>query len=296
MSAPILRFSDFDAELLLSPEMRSGPAPCDPVLERRQALLALVVETEIVPRLLSMNQERRPSLDSALPFTPHEINAFSDKVLAASTEELEQFVRHMRDHAPAIVPLLTNLLAPAARHLGDLWNDDLCDFLDVTIAMSKLKRLIAAFQDSSFEVILDPRHRALLLCLPGEQHLFGLEIVAEAMRLAAGAVVIAKGDSATGQAALIRRDWFGICGLTLSAPAGLAETARTIGMIRQASLNRNLGVLVGGKVFVGQPQLAAQVGADAAPEDARAAVLAAAKLVRDKHQLEARDTFAPIPS
>lgn len=295
MSAPILRFSEFDAELILSHGIRPGPIACDPVLERRQALLALVVETEIVPRLLSMNQDKRSSLDGAVAFTALEITAFSDKVLGATTDELEQFVRHMRGHAPAITPLLTNLLAPAARHLGELWNEDLCDFLDVTIAMSKLKRLIAAFQDSHFEVVLDPRHRALLLCLPGEQHLFGLEIVAEAMRLAGWEVVIAKGESVNGQAALIRRDWYGICGLTLSASAGLSDTARTIDMIRHASLNRNLGVLVGGQAFIGQPQLAAQVGADAAPEDARAAVLVAAKLVRDKNPSEARDTAPAWP-
>ena len=282
MNAPTPPFSDIDEGVRPSRMSWPLPAPCDPAHENRQALLAQIVESEILPRLLAVNAARRPDVPVAPAFDATEVAAFTDLLIGAAPEELDGFVARMRDNGLAIGPLLTDLLAPAARHLGELWCEDRCDFLDVTIATSKLKRLIAEFEGSGTEAALDSRHRALLLCLPGEQHMFGLDIVGESLRLAGWDVVIAKGEDVNGQAALVRRDWFGICGLTLSGTAGLADLAHVIATVRRASRNRDLGIIVGGQAFAGRPQLAAQVGADAVADDARAAVHLATDLLREK--------------
>jgi methanogenic corrinoid protein MtbC1 len=50
--------------------------------------------------------------------------------------------------------------------------------------------------------------------------------------------------------------------------------------IRQASRNRDITVMVGGRLFLERPELVAKVGADAMATDARQAVMVADGVVR----------------
>ena len=54
---------------------------------------------------------------------------------------------------------------------------------------------------------------------------------------------------------------------------------RAIRAIRRSSLNRNIGVLVGGPIFVAHPELVARVGADATAIDGGQAALQAENLL-----------------
>ena len=74
-------------------------------------------------------------------------------------------------------------------------------------------------------------------------------------------------------------EWFGVAGVTLSAPSGLEAAAAAITAIRRSSVNRAISVMAGGPVFTQRPELALQVGADGAAIDAPTAVLLAKKLL-----------------
>ena len=119
----------------------------------------------------------------------------------------------------------------------------------------------------------------MLATAPGEQHVFGIDMVGKLMRGAGWDVAIRKGPSVKEIAAAVAADWYAVVGVALSAEDGLEEIGRSIDEMRRVSRNKHIGVMVGGPVFTGHPERAIQVGADGVADDAPAAVILAKKLL-----------------
>ena len=250
-----------------------------PDIRKRQARLANVIAEAIIPRLLLIHQNARATIDSVRAFAPEEIAEFGKLTFGADSAAAGVYFEKMRARGHSIDTLFVDLLAPTARHLGELWDRDLCDFIDVTLGVARLQELLTIFGAAEDIPLIDLRHRAYLVSTPSEKHLFGVDMVAKLMRGAGWEVTIGKGLSPRENASEVAHDWYGVFGMTLSADAGLQDVARTIEAVRRASLNPRIGVMVGGPAFNGHPDLAIQVGADAVADDAPAAVILATKLL-----------------
>ena len=181
---------------------------------------------------------------------------------AGAVEELAQIILDNRagmaeGHIDALradgAPLDTtyvDVLAPAARRLGEMWDADLCDFTQVTIGLWRLQQLMyelsPAFQDDAQRGV--QIHRAMLVPVPGSQHTLGLLMVAEFFRRAGWSVW---GDPAAAEADLVeaaQTKGFDIVGFSVGAVSKLANLKAAITAIRRASLNPNSVVMVGGPV------------------------------------------------
>ncbi len=99
------------------------------------------------------------------------------------------------------------------------------------------------------------------------------------MRAADWEVAVLKGVSIEENIEAVTREWYAVFGVALAAEAGLETVAQMICAARRASRNRFIAVMVGGRVFTSNPQLAIQVGADATAPDAPTATLLAKKLL-----------------
>ena len=104
-------------------------------------------------------------------------------------------------------------------------------------------------------------------------------MVAVFMRNASWDVRVETDLDADGVADVSASGWFGVFGITLSAESELETLARTIRAVRESSANADVGVMVGGPLFKRNPNLVAQVGADATASDAATATILAKKLV-----------------
>ena len=78
------------------------------------------------------------------------------------------------------------LLEPTARHLGELWQEDTIDFVDVTLGVSKLQRLVHVFAGLDHVAPYDDKRKVLLASAPGDQHSLGNSMVQKFFRAAAG--------------------------------------------------------------------------------------------------------------
>ena len=78
---------------------------------------------------------------------------------------------------------------------------------------------------------------------------------------------------------MVEGEWYGLVGLSLSCEDHVPALTRDIRAIRRASRNDAIGVIVGGRVFVEQPELAGRVKADAMAVDGREAVDRAEELL-----------------
>ncbi|HQS70060.1 MULTISPECIES: B12-binding domain-containing protein [unclassified Novosphingobium] len=253
-------------------------------LAERQIRLARAVSSKIIPQLLRLHSEVVPDAPAVetvietLAPTSSDISGLADIVLGNDLEAAMAYIIVLRDKGMSMDTLFVELLEPTARYLGHLWDEDECDFIDVTLGVARLQKLLATFNNSHMLPGLDKRRNVLMATTPGDQHYFGATMV-ERFLLAAGWTVQSEFD---GDAAMIadlaRTEWFSVAGLTAGSEHMLGTLKDTISLVREKSCNPTIGIMVGGPMFTKNPALVHEVGADATAPNAPAAVLVAQKL------------------
>lgn len=206
---------------------------------------------------------------------------FNSIVLRHDAEVASAYARSLRDDGLALETVWLEVLAPAARRLGDLWAEDVCTFTEVTEGLGRLQEVLRTFDTPGplvVPAIKEPR-RILLAACPGEQHTFGLAMLAAFFRKAGWHVRHETNLSAAELVHAVSRTWFGVVGLSASGDRQLDALAASIQALRRKSSNPAVRIMVGGKVFTDRPELAAQVGADATAFDGRQAVHVAQCLI-----------------
>ncbi|SEP08992.1 Methanogenic corrinoid protein MtbC1 [Methylobacterium sp. ap11] len=236
--------------------------------------LAEVVEAEIIPRLMLAHRGERPVRRlSSRPCAADDIVRLGTLLLLPEDRDVLAEVRRLLDEGMSLEEVLTGLLAPTARHIGRLWEEDVCDFVQVTTAMARLRRLVHDLETHC----LDPRpvdpasRRVLLAPAPGETHTFGLTLTAHFLGETGWDVATSFEPCLTDAIERLRAEWFDVLGLSLSCDVHVERLALAVPVLRRASRNRDLRVVVGGPAFAGRPDRIRLVGADAAVEDARQA-------------------------
>jgi len=277
-SAESTRFRQLEPGSAFYPRPHIAKVMLRPDADMRRTRLANVIVDEIVPRLKTLHHDIREATPLGNP-KESEIAEFGVLVMGSDIGAASVYFDKMIAKGHSLDTLFVHFLEPTARYLGELWNQDRCDFIDVTIGVSHLQELLSIFGSKAEIPVRDADHRAMLITTPGEKHLFGVDMVARFMRGAGWDVSVEAGSSPKDCAARVAREWFGVVGVTLSNSVGLEAAARAIDAVRRGSANANIPVMVGGPVFTENPDLAVQVGADAAAPDAPTAVILAKKLL-----------------
>jgi MerR family transcriptional regulator, light-induced transcriptional regulator len=253
--------------------------------DQRLAQLARAIELEVVPRLVLARRAAPSGQPSHArdAWTPRveDVTEFAGLVLAREAVVASSYVEAARARGASAETLYLELLAPAAWHLGELWTADLCDFTEVTVGLCRLHQVLRELSPSFQDEGGHQAHgrRALLVPVPGDQHTFGLVMVAEFFRRAGWDVWSGPPASAGELVGLVRNEWFAVVGFSTSCDTRLEALASGIHAVRRASRNPSVGVMVGGPVFVEHPELATLIGADATAIDGRQATAQAESLL-----------------
>lgn len=167
--------------------------------------------------------------------------------------------------------IMLGLLAPAARLMGDMWCADRLSFVDVTVGLSRIQRLLRQIREPDAPAGRE-KGRALLVPVPGEQHTFGLRLVEE--------FLIRDGWSVTCNLRATQADIldavsarsYDFVGFSISCERLLPAMRSAIRGVRSASRNPELRIMAGGGLFTGSSPDADSCGADAVVIDAEDAV------------------------
>jgi methanogenic corrinoid protein MtbC1 len=253
--------------------------------DERLAQLARAIELEIIPRLMLAHRAGRdhplsPDLIGEA-ITSADVESFADLVLSDNQDLALARAEAMIARGVAVERIFLELLAPAARHLGDLWDQDVCDFTAVTMGLGLLQRLVREL--CPLLGIDGDRpasgRRVLLLPGPGEQHTFGLMMVGEFFRRAGWDVVGGASQGADDAAGIVGGEWFDVVGFSLAAEVHFDALRECIREVRRLACNPAVCVMVGGPQFVAHPEQVAVVGADAMALDGRQAPVLAEQLL-----------------
>ncbi len=249
----------------------------------RQAVLRRTVQDEVIPRLLMARRPAAMPVVTEAPGRPgaEAVERLVTMVLNDGPAEAHVYVEAMHVGGTPIESLFLDLLSPTARRLGEMWEDDICNFTDVTMGLQRLGNVLRLL-GRAFTGDYDASRSgpsALLVQMPGEQHGFGLAMVVQFFRHAGWNVRQEPVLTSADLIGIVQRDWFGIVGISVACSDRTEALANDIRAIRRHSRNRSVGIMVGGPPFMAHPQLAALVGADATATDGRQAVHQARSLI-----------------
>ena len=244
--------------------------------------LTEVIEAQIIPRLV---QSHRVDLTVAASDTlsgptisPKQLASFVALSKSGQASETTQFIDQLLYEGVTTDRIFLELIAPAARQLGLLWEQDLCDFTEVTrglVCMHEITHRLG-FEYQSGPQLSGDVQRIMLASAPGSQHFLGMTIVSDFFRKAGWDVVIEISVSEKELQHAVSNEWFDVIGISCGTEAQLKTLPGLIRSLKAASGNPEPGVLLGGPIFTLQQHDARSLGADGICTDVKEAVELAA--------------------
>jgi methanogenic corrinoid protein MtbC1 len=263
-------------------ERESAPAAIDTTLDRRRrsTLLTRVVEAEILPRL-ARNHTVGQSPATAPVTTQNDTVELVRLLLGGEADAPVAFMQLLRQRGATASTLYLGIITDAARLLGDLWDDDRCDFTQVTISMGRLQQIVRRLSPEFQIAAVTHAHpeTVLLLRAPGDSHTMGLVILSEFFHRDGWHVAGGPATTAEDATATVRDTWVDVAGFSIGAASRTDALRKIIRTLRRVSRNRDLSVMVGGPLLRSQPDLVTRVGADMGAHDAQTAVRQASGLL-----------------
>jgi MerR family transcriptional regulator, light-induced transcriptional regulator len=243
-----------------------------------------IIEGEIIPRLLMAHSSGAAPGDSrpARPIHPDDAARFSELPLQLEAAGLLEEVNAFIDDGATVEAVCLDLLAPAARKLGEMWERDECDFIDVTMGLWRLQevmREVAARAPAERDFPCAPRS-ALFSPMPGDNHNFGALMIEEVFARAGWQSEALIKPERRELLDRLARQPFDLVGLTLTRDCPSAALSNLIKAMRNVSANPDIIIFVGGRMINQNPDLVQEVGADGTGADALAALEMAENLVK----------------
>jgi MerR family transcriptional regulator, light-induced transcriptional regulator len=254
--------------------------------------LSLLLENLVIPKLIadrdkSDNWLHLPGLSQApktnrqRAITDADVEEFTRLSVNGEAHTLLDFVDHCLETGSSVETVYIELLAPAARRLGEFWDDDNEDFVGVTMGLWRIQEILR-----ELALRIPPKSRpghgqrsALFSMMPGEQHSFGTLMVAECFQRAGWDTDVLIEPTQSELVGKFAKRHYDLIGLTVSRDCSTGALGSLIKTIKAVSCNPHIRVMLGGRVINEQPELVEEYGADGTAADAVAAVALADRLV-----------------
>ena len=238
--------------------------------------LAQAIVSMVIPKL----QHAHPKVEAAHQESSvrhmrlqAEADRFVGMVLAENCDAQWHFLCELRQAGLDPESIFLNVMTPAIRRLGDLWDDDRMSFIDVTAKAAHLqqmmRRLGAEWQAEGSGC---GNRRILLAPAPGEQHTFGLFLLAEMFLKAGWDTVVEPAASRDNLCDCVALQSFDAIGLSAGSERTLPALTSCVEDIRRAGFNKHMRVFLGGGAFQISASSLDGYGADMIETDGRLAV------------------------
>jgi methanogenic corrinoid protein MtbC1 len=243
--------------------------------------LTEVIETQIIPRLVQAHRVALAEVDPTTQgpgISPKQLTTFVALSKSSKASETTQFIDELLHQGITTDRIFLELIAPAARQLGLMWEQDLCDFTEVTCGLVRMHEIThrLGFEYQNGPQLGGDVQRIMLASAPGSQHFLGMTIVSDFFRKAGWDVVIEISVSEKELVHAVSNEWFDVIGISCATEAQLKTLPGLIRALKAASGNPEPGVLLGGPIFTVQTHNARSLGADGICVDVKEAVALAA--------------------
>ena len=237
------------------------------------AVLARTIQSEIIPRLMMAHRTppecAMPNLVIPYNITSTDVTNFVGLLLEGRQNDGLDWINETRTKGVSIESIFLNLLAPAARQLGELWEDDERDFTEVTLGLAELHKILHLLPSMSelHKQYVPNGLTILLMPSPGDQHTLGLAMVAEFFQRDGWAVDGGTFAASDNPALLVKAKHYDAVGFSLATGLGFNRLQDCISDIRKTVSPNKLCIIVGGPYFAANQDKVSLVGADLFVQD-----------------------------
>ncbi len=215
-----------------------------------------VIGQQLIPRLLnSQNYSQRLSSAEASGIHPEdwvEFNDFIDACRQGDSLRVNHIVDSLIIHGFTPEKIFLDLITPAARHLGALWDKDLCSFTDVTCGLALMHHVIyrLGYEFREGPHIKGEQTHVMMCCAPGSTHFLGVTIVGDLFKREGANVVIEVSSTEDELVRAVANEWFDVIGISVAIESQLLSLKSLVQALKKSSGNPNVKILLGGPIFM----------------------------------------------
>jgi methanogenic corrinoid protein MtbC1 len=171
-------------------------------------------------------------------------------------EETRKILMKWRSQGHSLKDTYLFGITGSARLIGELWSRDTLDFVNVTIALSRLHRVMHEFsQEFLSEGNSESNGLSLLLMTePGSQHGLGVFMLSEFFRQAGWRVTLASPQDIVDFKRIFLSDWFDAVVLSISTDRQIDTVSKAVLELSKATINPKLKIYVGGPMAQVSPE------------------------------------------
>jgi len=180
------------------------------------------------------------------------LDKFQVKLLTLASlqgmEETRKIVTKWRRQGQCLADIYLYGITESARLIGELWCADELDFVNITIAFSRLQRVMHEF---SAEFLSEGKSESngfslLIMTEPGSQHGLGAFMLGEFFRHAGWRVMLVSPQDIADFKRTFLSDWFDAVVLSISTDRHIEKISKAVSELREATVNPSLKIFIGG--------------------------------------------------
>lgn len=244
--------------------------------------------------LYSREQESRRATgasDLAPHALAHYVPGMAQMALEGDDKRINARLAGIAEQGWSADDIVSHLIEPVARAMGDAWLADQCSEFDLTVGLSLLQLAGHAVRTHACtDSLRRSRYSILLATAPGEPHMLGTALLADQFTDAGWRVEMAFPNSREALANQIAGQGHDAVDIALSdalpRQRALARLRDTVEHCHKAAPGHLVVVSVGGRLFAEASATAASVGADHARRTIGGTSLCLAELIRRGRTLQ----------
>ncbi len=221
----------------------------------------------------------------------HYVSGMAQMALEGDDKRINARLAGIAEQGWSADDIVSHLIEPVARAMGDAWLADQCSEFDLTVGLSLLQLAGHAVRTHACtDSLRRSRYSILLATAPGEPHMLGTALLADQFTDAGWRVEMAFPDSREALANQIVGQGHDAVDIALSdalpRQRALARLRDTVEHCHKAAPGHLVVVSVGGRLFAEASATAASVGADHARRTIGGTSLCLAELIRRGRTLQ----------
>lgn len=248
-------------------------------LQKLKSLLPADAVEDLAGEVIRRLSERHAAHPADLP-SSDQIDHLCFALLAEDHEAGATFIADARTAGASIDAIYLQYLSPAARKLGDWWEDSLVSFTDVTLATSRMYAIMNALRHEMPRRTSSVPKSAIFASVPGDDHTLGVRMAADLFRKEGWDIILKTDEDHDSLVSYIAETDVPIVGFSAGGRHSLQALSRLVVAVR-IKKPRNL-LLVGGHIVEEAPSAIRLLGVDGVLADIETARVLMDDLV---HQL-----------
>lgn len=208
---------------------------------------------------------------------------FLDALLRGDRRSAAQVVDTTLEANGGLRVLYLDLIQPAMREVGRLWQENMITVADEHLATAIVQSVMSRAFEREYVWRGEKALHLVAACADDERHQIGLRMVCDLLELQEWETTyLGASVPITSLVEFVVRHMPDAVAISATVAPSVTRVRATIAAIRAAPLARQPVIVVGGRAFLGDPTLAERIGADGTAADAWDAVALLHDRLRDR--------------